>query len=90
MSEPRVWFAKDYTVSMRDGLRIDGVPFRWAIPLDPGLLVEPIDEHRHLLWIPVMVEKPIPEYGRPDGIEVPVDFEPAPQPESADDEGGAA
>jgi hypothetical protein len=85
MSEvERPVMAESYRVEMGKGLFINDELVPWYIALDPPWRVQPLDDYAHVLWLPVLVKGAIPEYGEPDGTE------PAPQPEPADDEGGAA
>lgn len=62
---------KTWRVEPNVGLLIDDEVVPWPIAADPGPMVEPIDDHLHILWLPVAMDGPIPAYGRPDGEPVP-------------------
>jgi len=46
---------------------INGEEIPWYID-ERGPIVEPVNDGMHLLWLPVMVAKPCPNIGRPDGV----------------------
>lgn len=46
---------------------VNGKVFPHWVAADPGPLVEAIDEHMHILWLPLFANGPAPSAGRPRG-----------------------
>jgi hypothetical protein len=75
-SEPptRPTLAKSYSLDPRRGVLIDGDPLPWYTAAkesdgSPLALIEPHDDVTHILWLPVLIDGPVPDHGRPDGHE---------------------
>lgn len=58
--------ARDYEIKTNCMPKIDGEKVPWLIHAD-GPLVEPLDDQSHILWLPVLIYKPCPPMGPPNG-----------------------
>lgn len=62
--------AKSWRIEPGVGLVIDEQVFPWHV-LANGPMVEPLEHGLHILWLPVLMEGDLPQYGRPDGEPIP-------------------
>ena len=61
---------KHYRASRAAGVFLDDELLDLPIAIDPAIRVQPIDEHHHVLWLPVLCEGPAPHIGEPEGAEL--------------------
>lgn len=67
--EPRPTLAKGYTFKRDEWPEIDGQRIPWMVA-ESGPLVEEVFPTVHILWVPILVDAPMPTppAGRPDGV----------------------
>lgn len=82
----RPTFAKTWRCEPGVGLVIDEQVFPWYVLAD-GPMVEPHDRGVYILWLPILVEGDLPQYGRPCGEPVPEPTPPAPEASAGVGEG---
>lgn len=59
MSEQEPRLAETYRLSS-NGIEVDGKPFPWHVLANPGPMVQPLDSHSHILWLPVIIDAILP------------------------------
>lgn len=90
MSEQeRPKMAETWRIEKGVGLIVNEQVFPWHVAADPGLRVEQITDAWpvHILWVPMLIDAPLPEYGEPGGELVP---ESAPEGPRSDERAGSA